>query len=116
MNPDHLFLGTHLDNTADKMAKGRFKPMYREANGMWQNSASAKHGMDSPHAKLTDDIVREILVRVEAGETHRSIASSYGVVRSAVTKVVAGETWSHVTGRTVAVRLDKHSKEGAADA
>jgi hypothetical protein len=45
VNPDHLFLGTHLDNTLDRMAKGR---------------RCAPSSERSSNAKFTPDLVRHI--------------------------------------------------------
>lgn len=47
VNPDHLFLGTHLDNALDKTKKGR---------GVTQRW----HGEDHPRCKYPDDLVRHI--------------------------------------------------------
>src|SRR6476620_542625 len=50
VNPDHLFLGTDLDNATDRMNKGRFRSLHGEENGS---------------SKLTELQVREILTSSE---------------------------------------------------
>lgn len=65
VNPEHLFLGTHKDNSADMMQKGRF-------NARSLLAASRKRRI----RKLTDDQVREI--RVATG-TVKDIARRFGL-------------------------------------
>jgi hypothetical protein len=48
-------------------------------------------------AKLTRADVLEIVRRYEAGETQMSIACDFPVGQSAVSKILRGETWGHVT-------------------
>ena len=82
INVDHLFLGTRVDNNADKMAKGRQSSTKGEANGA---------------AKLTEANVLDIRTQYAAGGVfQRELASRYGVKRPAIGKVLSGRTWSHV--------------------
>ncbi len=75
---DHLFLGTSVDNVADKVAKNR----------------QAK-GQSQAFAKLTDDSVRRI--RSLAGVVSMSkIATRFGVSKKAVLLVIQRKTWRHV--------------------
>lgn len=79
VNPDHLFLGTHKDNTADCVKKGRFAN--GEANGM---------------AKLTETDVRAILSLAPHGQSHQAIATRFGVARRTIADIMSGKTWGHV--------------------
>lgn len=72
-NPSHLFLGTNADNSADKFAKGRQRFL---------------RGEQHPSTVLSDEQVTEVRARAAAGATHRSIAESFGVSRSHVTRLV----------------------------
>ena len=83
-NPDHLFLGTQLDNIADMQKKGRNRGL-RHAVGEGNNSA-----------KLTEDGVRDIRSRAENGEKLYEIAFSYGMTRQAIANCVFRRTWKHV--------------------
>ena len=76
VNPDHLFLGTNADNTADKMAKGR------EARGETQGLA-----------KLTEEQVKAIR---RSGVSHCAIARDYGIHESNVRQIRSYRTWKHV--------------------
>lgn len=78
INPDHLFLGTNADNTADRDAKGRHVPNYGEANGS---------------AKLTAEKVRAI--RAERG-LQRVVADKYGISQTAVSLIKLKQRWAHV--------------------
>lgn len=54
-------------------------------------------GEQSPSAKLNDDAVRDIKRRLRAGETHRSLATEYGISTGTIGFIARGETWGHVT-------------------
>lgn len=79
--PDHLFLGTPLDNLRDCSQKGRKRGLLGEL---------------SPNAKLTADQVREIRSRREQGETEQSIADGLRVNRCTVHSIVARISWKHL--------------------
>lgn len=73
VNPDHLFLGTSADNTADKMSKGRHK---------------------GPH--LTKDKVSEIrkLFSRQITRPYKTLATQYGVSEQTIHDVVTWRTWN----------------------
>jgi len=79
VNPDHLFLGTYADNTADMMEKGR---------------ANTARGIQKVHiAKLTEENVREIKASTLNGN---QLAKKFGVHRRTVYDVLDGKTWRHI--------------------
>lgn len=78
VNPAHLFLGTHKDNMADKVAKGR-------------NHGAV--GARNCKAKLRDDLVREI--RAARGR-QKEIGARFGVSQTTVWKIKHGLAWGHV--------------------
>lgn len=84
-NPRHLFLGSAKDNAADREQKNR---------GGDRRVFGERHG----NAKLTSDLAREIVKRVQSGETKTSIAKSYGISRRTVLNIVTGSVWSQATG------------------
>lgn len=80
VNPDHLFLGTCLDNNRDMRTKGRDKP---------------RQGTENWKAKLTNE---QVIAIFYDPRKQAEIAAEYGV---AVTKVSAIKTkacWKHVVG------------------
>jgi hypothetical protein len=86
-NPEHLFIGTNQENTADKMRKGR------EARGERQGSA-----------RLTAPDVLEIRRRRAAGDTVESLARVFGVSPSTIWFAEIGRTWKHLPGHRGYVR------------
>ena len=70
VNPNHLFLGTQLENIADRDEKGRgVKPPSR--------------------AKLTDDQVRQVRAEYERGlTTQQALADRWGVSRGNLSKIL----------------------------
>lgn len=77
--PDHLFLGTALDNVRDKHAKGR----QRYAHG-------STHG----HAKLIENDVQKI--RRSIGALQRELAVRFGVTQTTIRNILHHKTWTHV--------------------
>lgn len=89
VRPDHLFLGTPADNTADMMAKGRARYGIATDRSGWR----APRGERSGAAKLTEQAVRTIRT---SGESQYVLARRYGVSQVAIHKVRARKTWTHV--------------------
>lgn len=79
INTDHLFLGTDLDNNADRSAKNRTHQPF---------------GRVERYRKLTSDDVLRIKTEPKSG---RALAAEMGVAPNTVRKVRRGETWKHVS-------------------
>ena len=95
-NPAHLFLGTSQENTADRVAKGRSARVAGDANGSHLHPEALWRGSRNHQSKLTEPAVVDIRQRLAAGESHRSIARSYGVVRETISAIARGQRWRHV--------------------
>lgn len=93
VNPAHLFLGTHRENMADMVRKGR------------QSKARGEHAAAS---KLTSEKVVAIREGKAAGETVYALAERYGVTHHAIYAVVQGRNWAHVPASTL-----QNAKKGA---
>ena len=77
---DHLFLGTHQDNMADRDAKGR---------------QASNSGEDNSNAVLTEKQVREIKT-LKGSMSQGEIAEMYGVSRGQIGHIHRGVSWGHV--------------------
>lgn len=83
---DHLFLGTHADNVADKIAKGRH--FHGEAMALLQR------GEKNRSAKISE---ADALAIRSARGLQREIAEQYGISQSAVSLIKLGKNWSHLS-------------------
>ncbi len=81
VNPDHLFLGTDMDNARDKIAKGR-------------DASGARNG----RARLIATDVKDIRHRLAEGERKNSIGRVYGVDRSTIRRIANGRHWCRAVG------------------
>ena len=98
VRPDHLFLGTHADNTADMVAKGRTAK--GDANGSRKHPESRPRGETVRSARLTEDGVRRVHDLHAAGMSTRKIAACVGVTDATVWKIVIGRNWKHIRPTT----------------
>lgn len=76
VNPDHLQAGTHKENTADMVSKGR-------------SAYGERHG----NVRVTVDIVRDIRTR---GLSIRAYSRKYGIGVTTVHDIVHRKRWAHV--------------------
>jgi len=82
VNPSHLFLGSHNDNTKDMMDKGRHHD---------------GKGEKCPTSKLTEAQVREIRIKYANGRiSQRQLALEYGVHQATIFRIILRRTWSHI--------------------
>lgn len=95
VRPDHLFLGTVADNSADMVAKHRGRggrpPGYRRGP-----NETILRGARNPTAVLDEVKVAEIRLRLAAGERGLYLAREFGVSASAVSLIKRGKKWRHV--------------------
>lgn len=84
VNVDHLRLGTHADNMADRGAKGR--------------SRGGSHpGESNPTATLTEYAVRWIRSYHATGDyEQKELAEMFGVSRATMSRVITRKVWKHV--------------------
>jgi hypothetical protein len=80
VRPNHLFLGTNADNTADMIAKGRERI----------------RGDDSGKAKLTTLDIKRIFALHAAGHKQADIACEFGVSRPQISRIVNRKRWQHL--------------------
>lgn len=93
-NPLHLFLGTNLDNIADKMRKGR---NFKGPNPKMSRGA----GTQIYNAKLKESDIPKIFELRKSGHTYRGIAKQFGVSTGPICRVLNGKGWRHVERRSI---------------
>jgi hypothetical protein len=81
VNPDHLFLGTHKDNMADMVKKGRLVVPNVE-------------GEHNPQAKLNKvKVARMRQLRLKTNMSYRKIANLFGVSDMTAYRAIKGVNW-----------------------
>ena len=80
VNPAHLEIGTHADNVADRVKRGR-----------------SAIGSGNGRAKLTEKTADCIRVGYQIGNTKAQLAREYGVSQRTVADIVNGKKWKHVS-------------------
>lgn len=78
INPDHLFLGTKLDNCRDMYSKGRNV-----------NNSGVKHW----HAKITEAQARKIKRSRLLGHV---LMKRYGLSKAQISAIRTGRSWKHI--------------------
>lgn len=86
VRPSHLYDGSHVSNSADRVARGRAKGKVDQ------------RGERNDIAVLTDALVIEARARARAGERVTVLAREYGVKYPTLSYAVLGKTWSHLDG------------------
>ena len=79
VNPEHLSLGSHLENIADKVKKGR------QARGSRVGSSF-----------LTEALVAQAREMLRAGVTRKAVAAAIGCSVWNVHDIASGRRWKHV--------------------
>lgn len=95
--PDHLFLGTTQENTADSVAKGRRASGDRHPSRV-DPLRCTMIGVKN-QAKLTETQIYEIRARCDNGETKASVARQFGVDRTTISMIALRKTWRHLPER-----------------
>lgn len=112
VRPDHLFLGTQLDNVKDMTKKGRdhkatgarnASRLYPEKRPRGDRHPFRRHpelharGERSANAKLKKEQVIEIRRTWEAKElSQHALARKYGVTPNTINDIVLGKGWRHL--------------------
>jgi len=82
-NPNHLVPGTHIDNTQDRVIRGR---------------SARPLGEKNPQAILSDSSVIDIRRLIRSGMKNKRIAEIYGVTPATISYIKTGKTWPHLIG------------------
>ena len=86
INPEHLFLGTHSENTQDCYDKGR-------------HTHCVSVGSMNHNAKITEQAA--IRIKMLRGiVNYKFISDSLGISESHISNIMTDRTWKHVTAKT----------------
>lgn len=95
VNPDHLFLGSQLDNQTDKVNKRR------QAKGLRHKASThpetVKRGSNHFNTTLTEDDIIRIRRASKHGVGISDLAAAFGMSRSAMSDIIHNISWTHVT-------------------
>ena len=86
VNPKHLFLGTHQDNTDDKYTKRRGRHF---------------SGSENRNSKLTEEQVLQIRQSLDQGVSRQLLSVRYGVTPQNIYRIEKRLTWKHLGGTSL---------------
>jgi hypothetical protein len=93
-NPNHLFLGTVLENNRDAKAKGRTATGLR--NGKYTKPERTARGERVNTARLTETTVYEIIAKLRQNVSQQVLATEHNICRQAIWAIAHGKTWKHI--------------------
>lgn len=91
--PDHLYLGTAIDNSRDMKERGRSAT--GDKNGMRKHPERHVSGEDCNLTRLTAAQVREIRQLRAEGWTYPQIGERYGVHEQTIGQIIRRVTWRY---------------------
>lgn len=96
VNPDHLFLGTQIDNIRDRDSKGRGNHTRGEKHHMRIHPEKAR-GEANGRAKLTIEQIIDIrTIYAAGGTTQRHLATQFDISEPTINQIIRRKKWAHV--------------------
>ncbi len=98
VNPNHLFLGTHKDNTQDMLKKGRAG----DGGSKTKRETGISRGANNPAAKIKPDIVKKIRYWLRRGYNYTDVQDELksqdkiSLSKSQIANIKYRRSWSHV--------------------
>lgn len=85
VSPEHIFLGTNIDNIRDMVKKGRNAKGFTNGRGM---------------AKLTNEDIISIRDLLKE-KTQKEVAAIFGMSYSCINGIKTGRSWRHLLGHSI---------------
>lgn len=89
VNPEHLYVGTGVDNMRDRSIRGRVT-----------------------HAKLDEAKVREMRQLRQQGWSWRRLSQRYGLATFAIVQATTGATWKHIDEPVPTITISSGRRKG----
>lgn len=83
VNPDHLFVGSPMENVADMWSKNR-----------WKAGGQDNSGDRNPNAKLSIYDVEKIRQMRRSGVSARNLSKGFGVTTGQIYRICRNDAWS----------------------
>ena len=81
VNHEHLYVGDHLDNSSDMVARGRL---------------NSRAGSFNANTTLTEQLVLEIRAAARNGVPRRQLRLKYNLPKTTIARIVTYQNWTHV--------------------
>lgn len=94
VRPDHLFLGTHAENSADMAKKGRAAKGLQ--SGAYTKPEMVRRGESHGNSKFTEFQVMAIRSMKQSGKTYTEICRTFGINRGTAWQIVKRQLWKHI--------------------
>ena len=94
-NPEHLWLGTHAENVADKVKKHR--QARRDTHGSKTMPHKIRRGIDHWMARLSiDDIIKIRNTDTSIRGTRTALAKQFKVSKTQIMRILARTSWKSI--------------------
>jgi hypothetical protein len=95
VNPNHLFLGTLLENNRDRMRKGR--SAVGDKHGFRLHSECIHRGEESCLSKRKKEEIIDMLSEYYINKKRITyISKEYNIDKGTINQIIKGKTWKHV--------------------
>lgn len=97
-NPNHLFWGSHQDNSDDKISKGK-------------HGGRPQHGILNAACKINEDTIKAIIRYCKRGMNNKEISAMFNgaITHSMVSRIRLGKSWTHLTGGPITRKYESLS-------